>query len=188
MFDKDLEEIRHKQSWKHNTWNEKYTRRNQYETHWAGEQISELEDRMVEITAEEQNKEKRMKKTQYLFLSWLSFWDTFSTKGNLGLPITTGCGCIRKTALEGKKYSLQAPFSSSRDPAVPGLYLNGRKTATCTAQAQLSEHAQCVRAHPLLRMRLGAHTPSWAICEERWAWDGSVYSVPVLSHYLRLTR
>ena len=35
----------------------------------AGEQISELEDRMVEITAEEENKEKRMKKTQYLFLS-----------------------------------------------------------------------------------------------------------------------
>ena len=32
--------------------------------------------------------------------------------------------------------------------------------ATCTAHAQLSEHAQCVRAHPLLRMRLGAHTPS----------------------------
>jgi len=67
MFDKDLEEIRHKQSWKHNTWNEKYTRRNQYETHWAGEQISELEDRMVEITAEEQNKEKRMKKRNIYF-------------------------------------------------------------------------------------------------------------------------
>ena len=67
MFDKDLEEIRHKQSWKHNTWNEKYTRRNQYETHWAGEQISELEDRMVEITAEEQNKEKRMKNHNIYF-------------------------------------------------------------------------------------------------------------------------
>ena len=81
-------------------------------------------------------------------------------KGNLGLPITTGCGCIRKTALEGKKYSLQAPFSSCRETEVLGLYLNGRKTATCTAHAQLSEHVQCVRAHPLLRMRLGAHTPS----------------------------
>ena len=76
---------------------------------------------------------------------------------------------MRKTALEGKKYSLQAPFSSSRDPAVLGLYLNGGKTATCTAQAQLSEHAQCVRVHPLLRMRLGAHTPSGAFFEERWA-------------------
>ena len=28
------------------------------------EQISELEDKMVEITAEEQNKEKRMKRTE----------------------------------------------------------------------------------------------------------------------------
>lgn len=42
--------------------------------------------------------------------------DTFSTKGNLGLPITTVCGCIRKTALE-RKYSPQAPFSSLKDPA-----------------------------------------------------------------------
>ena len=86
--------------------------------------------------------------------------ETFSTKGNLGLPITTVCGCIRKTVVEGKKYSPQAPFSSSRDPAVPGVYLSGGKTATGTAQAQLREDAQCVRAHPLLRMRLGAHTPS----------------------------
>ena len=30
----------------------------------AEERISELEDRMVEITSEEQNKEKRMKRTE----------------------------------------------------------------------------------------------------------------------------
>ena len=30
----------------------------------AGQQINELEDRLVEITAKEQNKEKRMKRTE----------------------------------------------------------------------------------------------------------------------------
>ena len=61
-----------------------------------------------------------------------------------------------------KENSLYALFSSTRDPAVPGLDLSGGKTSTCTAHAQLREHAQCVRTHLLLRMRLGAHTPSWA--------------------------
>ena len=36
------------------------------------ERISELEDRMVEITAKEQNKEKRMKKIEG---SLRDFWD-----------------------------------------------------------------------------------------------------------------
>ena len=76
------------------------------------------------------------------------------------------CGCIRKTALERKKHSLQALFSSSRNHAVLGLYLSGGKTSTCTARAQRREHAQCVRvrvrtpccACPLLRIRVPEHS------------------------------
>ena len=94
------------------------------------------------------------------YLSWVSFWDIFSTKGNLGLPITTVCGCIRKTALEGRKHSLQAPFlilqrlCGSRTLPQWWEILN----LHCTRPTQ----GACTgRVHPLLRVQLGAQTPSW---------------------------
>ena len=49
---------------KHINWNEKYTRRNQQQNNWGEERISELENRMVEITANEQSKEKTMKRNE----------------------------------------------------------------------------------------------------------------------------
>ena len=62
MFNKDLEELKNKQTnERYNNRNEKYTRRNQQQITEAEELISDLEDRIVEITAVEQNKEKRMK-------------------------------------------------------------------------------------------------------------------------------
>ena len=48
----------------HNNWNEKYTRRINNRITEAEEWIIELEDKIVEITAEEQNKEKRMNRIE----------------------------------------------------------------------------------------------------------------------------
>ena len=47
-----------------NIMNEKYARSNQQQNNEAGEWISELEDRTVEITATKQNKNKRMKRNE----------------------------------------------------------------------------------------------------------------------------
>ena len=65
-FNKDLQELKNKQSVMNNTITEM---KNTYEginsrITKAEERISELEDRMVELTAEEQNKEKRMKRIE----------------------------------------------------------------------------------------------------------------------------
>ena len=63
MFNKDLEELKNKQSVMNNTINEMKNTLEGINSRIteAEERMSELEDRMVEITAEEQNKEKRMK-------------------------------------------------------------------------------------------------------------------------------
>ena len=65
-FNKDLEELKSKQRMMNNTINEM---KNSLQgihsrTTEAEEQISDLEDKIVEITATEQNKEKRMKRIQ----------------------------------------------------------------------------------------------------------------------------
>ena len=57
MFVKDLEELKNKQAEMNNTLEGINSRITESE-----EQINDLEDRMVEITATEQNIEKRMKK------------------------------------------------------------------------------------------------------------------------------
>ena len=64
VFNKDLEELKNKQTVMNNTVTEmKNTLEGINSTITeAEEQITELVDRMVEITAEEQNKEKRMKR------------------------------------------------------------------------------------------------------------------------------
>ena len=63
MFNKDLEELKNKQTEMNNTITEmKNTLEGiNYRIREAEERISELEDKMVEVTAKEQNKEKRMK-------------------------------------------------------------------------------------------------------------------------------
>ena len=65
MFNKDLEEIKNKQTEMNTITEMKNTLEgiNNRITE-AEEQISELEDKMVEITAKEQNKEKRMKRIE----------------------------------------------------------------------------------------------------------------------------
>ena len=66
MLNKELEELKNRQSAMNNTINEiKNTLQGTISRITeAEEQISELEDRMVEITAKEQNKGKRMKRVE----------------------------------------------------------------------------------------------------------------------------
>ena len=70
-INKDLEELKNKHTETNNTitemkilWNSRISE--------GEEQISELEDKMVEISSEEQNKVKRMKRTED---SLRDFWD-----------------------------------------------------------------------------------------------------------------
>ena len=78
MFTKDLEELKNKQTEMNNTLERIHIRITE------AEQINDLENRMVEITATEQNTEKRIKRNKY---SLRDFWDnlnapTFSLQGS----------------------------------------------------------------------------------------------------------
>ena len=66
MFNKDLEELKNKQTEMTNTITEMKNTLEGINSRIteAEEQISDLEDRMVEITAAEQNKGKRMKRNE----------------------------------------------------------------------------------------------------------------------------
>ena len=80
MFNKNLEEPMNKNSEEqHNNWNEKYTRRNQSRIIETKEWINKLEDRIVEITTKEQNKEERMKGNENILRD---LWDNIQTTGS----------------------------------------------------------------------------------------------------------
>ena len=66
MFNKDLEELKNKQTEMNNTITEMKNTLEGINNRImeAEERISEMEDKMVEITAKEQNKEKRMKRIE----------------------------------------------------------------------------------------------------------------------------
>ena len=66
MFNKDLEELNNKQTEMNNTVSEMKTTLEGINSRIteAEERISDLEDRMVEFTAAEQNKEKRMQRNE----------------------------------------------------------------------------------------------------------------------------
>ena len=65
MFNKDLEELKNKQTEMNNASEMKNTLEgNNNRITEAEERISELEDKMVEITAKEQNKERRMQRIE----------------------------------------------------------------------------------------------------------------------------
>ena len=65
MFNKELEELKNKQTEMNNTITEmKNTLEGINSRITEAEQISDLEDRMVEFTAVEQNKEKRMQRNE----------------------------------------------------------------------------------------------------------------------------
>ena len=70
MFVKDLEELKNKQAEMNNTLEGINSRITE-----AKEWINDLEDRMVEITATEQNTEKRVKRNEY---SLRDLWDLFT--------------------------------------------------------------------------------------------------------------
>ena len=74
MFNKDLEELKNKQTEMNNTINEMKNTLEGINSRITEEEerISELEDKMVEITAKEQNKEKRMKRIKDNFRD---LWD-----------------------------------------------------------------------------------------------------------------
>ena len=88
-FNKDLEELNSKQTIMNNTITEiKNTLEGINSTITeAEEQISEKEDRMVEITAAEQNKEKRMKRTED---SLRDLWDNIKHTNILIIGIPEG--------------------------------------------------------------------------------------------------
>ena len=66
MFNKDLQELKSKQTMMNNTINEIKNSLEGINSRIteAEEQISDLEDKILEITTAEQNKEKRMKRTE----------------------------------------------------------------------------------------------------------------------------
>ena len=66
MFNKDLEELKNKQTQMNNTITQMKNTLEGINSRIteAEEQISDLQDRMVEITAAEQNKEKRLKRNE----------------------------------------------------------------------------------------------------------------------------
>ena len=66
--DKDLEELKNKQTVMNNTKTKMKNRLERIHSRIteAEEQINELEDRMVELTAAEQNKEIRMIRKEYI--------------------------------------------------------------------------------------------------------------------------
>ena len=63
-FTKDLEELKSKQTVMNNTINEIENSLEGINSRMAEERISDLEDKIVEITTTEQNKEKRMKRIE----------------------------------------------------------------------------------------------------------------------------
>ena len=86
-INKDLEELKNKQTETHNTITEiKNTLDGiKIRISEAEEQISELEDKMVEITSEEQNKIKRLKRNED---SLRDFWDNIKCSNIqiIGIP------------------------------------------------------------------------------------------------------
>ena len=74
MFNKDLHERKSKQTMMNNTINESknYLEGNNSRITESEERISDLEDKIVEITAAEQNTEKRMRRIEE---NLRDFWD-----------------------------------------------------------------------------------------------------------------
>ena len=76
-INKDLEELKNKHTKTNNTITEiKNTLEEINSSISADQQISDLEDKMVEITSEEQNKVKRMKRTED---SLRNLWDNIKS-------------------------------------------------------------------------------------------------------------
>ena len=88
MFNKDLEELKNKQTEMNNTIIEMKTTLEGINSRITeAERISDLEDRMVEFTAVEQNKEKRMKRNED---SLRDLWNNIKCKNILIIGVPEG--------------------------------------------------------------------------------------------------
>ena len=89
MFNKDLEELKNKQTEMNNTITEIKNPLEGIKSRIteAEERISDLEDRMVEFTAAEQNKEKRMKRNED---SLRDLWDNIKRNNILIIGVPEG--------------------------------------------------------------------------------------------------
>ena len=87
MFNKDLEELKNKKTGMNNIKTERKTTLEGINSRIteAEKRVSDLEDRMVEFTAVEQNEEKRMKRNED---SLRAFWDNIKCKNIhiIGVP------------------------------------------------------------------------------------------------------
>ena len=89
MFNKDLEELKNKQTEMNNTITEMKTTLEGINSRIteAEERITDLEDRMVEFTAAENNKEKRMKRNEN---SLRDLWDNIKHNNILIIRVPEG--------------------------------------------------------------------------------------------------
>ena len=89
MFNKDLKELKNKQTEMNNTITEMKTTPEGINSRIteAEERISDLEDRMVEFTAAKENKEKKMKRNED---SLRDFWDNIKWNNILIIGVPEG--------------------------------------------------------------------------------------------------
>ena len=123
MFNKDLEELKSKQAMMNNTINEIKNSREGIKSRIteAEEQISDLEDKILEITTAEQNKEKRMKRIED---SLRDLWDNIKC---INIRI------IRVPEQEEKKKGNEKMFEQIRDENFPNM---GKEIVNQVQEAQ----------------------------------------------------
>ena len=126
MFNKDLEELKNKQTEKNNKITEKTALEgiNSRITE-AEEWISDLEDRMVEFTAAEQNKEKRVKRNEDILRD---LWDNIK------------CTNIRIIGVPEGEEREKGPEKISEDIIVENFPNMGKEIATQVQEAQRVPH------------------------------------------------
>ena len=122
-FNKDLEELKNKQTEMTNTITEMKTTLEGINSRIteAEERISDLEDRMVEFTAAEQTKEKRMKRNED---SLRDLWDNVK------------CNNIRVIGVPEGEEREKGPEKISEDIIVKNLLNMGKEIATQVREAQ----------------------------------------------------
>ena len=123
MFNKDLEELKNKQTEMNNTIIEMKTTLEGINSRIteAEERISDLEDRMLEFTAEEQNKEKRMKRNED---SITDFWDNIK------------CNNIRIIRVQEGEEREKGPEKIFEEIIVKNFPNMGKEVATQVQKAQ----------------------------------------------------
>ena len=127
MINKDLEELKNKQTEMNNTITEMKTtlEGNDSRITEAEERISDLEDRMVEFTAVEHNKEKRMKRNED---SLRELWDNIKLNNIRMIGVPEG---------EEREKGPEKIFEEIRVENFPNM---GKEIATQVQEAQRKSH------------------------------------------------